>query len=142
VSLELKSEAERLDELLAPQPDQFDTPLAQLRPVGTLWDSFDEVVGGKERHIAEAARLCGEICGEEPDGGMVVGLIESQGGDPADLFRVALRVNRGFFAGRAAHRSPLAVRGGPEDDDNERARLVALTALPKVADIALGRPRR
>jgi hypothetical protein len=73
---------------------------------------------------------------------MVVRLAESQGGDPADLIRVAIRVNRGFLAGRAAHRSPLAVRGGPEDDENERTRLVALTALPKVADITLGRPRR
>jgi hypothetical protein len=73
---------------------------------------------------------------------MVVRLVEGQGGDPTDLIRVAIRVNRGLLAGCSAHGGPLTIRGGPEDDENERARLVALTALPKVADIALGGPRR
>jgi hypothetical protein len=76
LSPELQRKAERSDELLSAESDELGPPFAQFRPVGAPRNTLDQVVGGKQRHVAKAARLLGEVGGEESDGGVVVGLTE------------------------------------------------------------------
>src|ERR1700728_2175793 len=130
--LGLDGEAERPDQLFPTETNKFNASLAQFGPVGACRHTLDDVMGSKQRDVAEATGVLGHIRREEPDGGVLVRLAEGQRGDPADLARITIRVHRRLVPGGAAHRGPLPARRGPEHDEQQWTWLIALPALPQV----------
>ena len=117
--------AERLDQLPAPLGQHGVGGGGGVGPVRAGGEVPAEDVGGEQALVAHPrqgqAVEFAEGGAQQPDGGVVVGLVESGGADPPGHGRLDVVVDRGLFAVGAAEHHVLAGIGGIADGDQHRA---------------------
>ncbi len=120
------------DEVLAAPAQQRPGPLRGVVPVRSLRDAMQEFVGRKQSPVAKTRMLVGfafQSFGEETDGEMAVGLVESGGGQSFGLSVIHIDHGR-IVARRAADYRAVRPLLRVGDHDQERGCAVPMPPLP------------
>ena len=137
------AEPEALGQRAAPQSQQRPGPAAGLGPVRAPGHSGLQFLGGQQADVAQAGHglvQLGQMGQQEPGGGVAVGLVEGDSGQPLGLRHLHAVLHDGRIARRAAQRDPLALGGRVAGDDQHRAHPTAPALRPGPAQVGGGGP--